>query len=111
MANYRTLFAPGAFVPFSASVLLANASSKKPYFPTKADHNRPAASLSLYNHTQSQVIITLDPGITTYLPNLFLQDKYNDAQAWISDEQLFCIAQPMDATKPVLRSIPSKRQQ
>jgi len=127
MSTYRTLFAPGQFVPFTSSILFANAACKKPYFPLKEDHNRPAASLSLYNHTQSNVVITLEPGIPTYLPNLFLQDRYNDAICYIDSPDgevpysailsgehtvdeltMFTIAQPLNCTKPVLRSAKSK---
>ena len=121
MSKYVQLYTQGQFVPFTTSILFANASSKRPYFHPREsdgllvpfDKPRPVASISLYNHTQQPVTVTLQPQVATYLPGLFLQDRYNDASAFVNDSASgprFAITQPMDATKPALKSLWTKNQ-
>ena len=52
-------------------------------------------------------MLTLPPKVTIYLPGLFLQDKYGDATATVTDDTI-CLMQPITQTQPVLKSAKSK---
>jgi hypothetical protein len=91
-------------VPFTASVHFATKPGAHCWLTNKAV---PIASPSLYNHSDSPYILTLPPKVTIYLPGLFLQDKYGDATATVTDDTI-CLMQPITQTQPVLKSAKSK---